>query len=90
METVADEALKLSSTLDEITNNVNDVNAQVTHIARATEQQTTSTASISQNMQNISKASQDISQSAITTHESIEKINTQLNTLKKELSFFKL
>ena len=76
--------------LDEIISHVTDVNSQITQIATAAEEQTTATAEISSNMQNITTETQGMAQKANDAHGNLGEVVADLQALSKELSFFKL
>ncbi len=64
MDAVADQAQTLESTLNEILGKVNRVDEQIREIARASEQQSSTTADISNNMQHITESVQGIAKQA--------------------------
>ncbi len=74
MDAVADEAQGLEATLNDILGKVDEVNVQISQIANASEQQSSTTANISNNMQHITESMQGIASQA----------NAQ-NRLSKEL-----
>ena len=90
MEAVATETVDTVQLLDEVNQHVMGVNAQITQIATAAEEQTTATAEISTNMQNITTESQAMAQLAHTAHDDLDEVTAELQHLSHEISFFKL
>ena len=90
MESVAERAGELESTLNTIMSSVNDVNSQISQIATAAEEQTTATSEISSNMQGITEIAQnfnDVSNNAV----NVSNISVKLiDNIIKELDFFSI
>ena len=90
MEAVATETTDTVKLLDDINQHVMDVNAQITQIATAAEEQTTATSEISSNMQNITSETQEMAALANDAHRELGEVAEELKNLSHELSFFKL
>ena len=90
MEAVATETEDTVQLLDEVNQHVMGVNAQITQIATAAEEQTTATAEISTNMQNITTETQAMAQLAHSAHDDLDEVTAELQHLSHEISFFKL
>ena len=90
MESVAERAGELESTLNTIMNSVNEVNAQITQIATAAEEQTTATSEISSNMQsisNIAQTSHEVANQAVAISDDALSL---IDNITKDLEFFKI
>ena len=90
MEKVAEKAGELESTLNTIMNSVNEVNAQITQIATAAEEQTTATSEISSNMQsisNIAQTSHEVANQAVAISDDALSL---IDNITKDLEFFKI
>ena len=90
MEAVATETEDTVQLLDEVNQHVMGVNAQITQIATVAEEQTTATAEISTNMQNITTETQAMAQLAHSAHDDLDEVTAELQHLSHEISFFKL
>ena len=89
MDELAAEASTIEELLNNITVQVSSVNAQITQIATAAEQQTTATLEISGNMQDITHASEALSKDCGAAKEEVEKSNELLENLLGILHRFK-
>ena len=89
MDIVASDAEQIMTILSDINEHVSDVNAQITQIATAAEEQTAATGEISGHMQTITQVASDMREDAQHQYEVMEGTTKDLNDLLKELSFFK-
>ena len=89
MDIVASDAEQIMTILSDINEHVSDVNAQITQIATAAEEQSAATGEISGHMQTITQVASDMREDAQHQYEVMEGTNKDLNDLLKELSFFK-
>ena len=89
MDELAAEASTIEELLNNITVQVSSVNAQITQIATAAEQQTTATSEISGNMQDNTHASEALSKDCGAAKEEVEKSNELLENLLGILHRFK-
>lgn len=89
MDAVAENSLKTEALLKEISQNVIEVNQQITQIATSSEEQTTATSEISMNMQTITHATNDMTQHANQQNEAMDKAFNELEDLISKLAFFK-
>ena len=90
MDAIASDTASLENVFNDILNHVNDVNSQITHIAAAAEEQTTASTEISQHMQNLTAASQEVARVASTTVDVINATTADITNLHAKLSKFKL
>lgn len=90
MEAVAKNAEALQDTLSLITGKVNDVSAQITQIATATEEQTATSSEMSKNIQKITEYSQRMSEKANDTYTNTSKIEDLSINMIEHVSSFKL
>ena len=89
MDIVASDAEQIMTILSDINEHVSDVNAQITQIATAAEEQSAATGEISGHMQTITQVASDMREDAQHQYEVMEDTTKDLNNLLKELSFFK-
>lgn len=90
MDSLAQGTSGLEMVLTDILNNAGEVNSQITQIATAADQQSATTAEISNNMQSLSAASKEVATIAAQTDEIISDTVDKFNHLRKELATFKL
>ena len=90
MDNVAQDAKDLESLLNNITSRVNEVNVQITQIAASAEMQTAATGEISNNAQNVTNASSEMTEHASKQAHSIEETIEDVRILHRELEFFKI
>lgn len=90
MKEVTEQTAIVQESLKTVLVHANDVNAQITQIATASEQQTTATSEISQNMQNITHSSSNVTALVRQTHDVAVSTAELLQDLVKSLDFFKL
>ena len=90
MSEVAANTSTVQETLSNALNYVNEVNAQITQIATAAEQQTSATSEISNNMQTITHASADVSRVAQDARQISVSTSERLHDLIENLKFFKI
>lgn len=90
MDAVADDAQKLESSLSKILEIVNSVNEQISQIAKATEQQSSTTSDISNNMRHITTSVQSIAKEANTQTNVVEELNQMAGKLKNSCKVFNL
>jgi methyl-accepting chemotaxis protein len=84
------EAAKSGGALHEIMEQINAVSLQVSQIATAAEEQTATTAEISDNMQQITQAVQEASKGAHDTAAAADKLNINAEELQRLVHQFKL
>ena len=89
MDIVASDAEQIMTILSDINEHVSAVNAQITQIATAAEEQTAATGEISGHMQTITQVASDMREDAQHQYGVMEGTTKDLNDLLKELSFFK-
>ena len=89
MDIVASDAEQIMTILSDINEHVSAVNAQITQIATAAEEQTAATGEISGHMQTITQVASDMREDAQHQYGVMESTTKDLNDLLKELSFFK-
>lgn len=90
MDELAVETSTIEELLNNITMQVSQVNAQITQIATAAEEQTTATAEISGNMQDITHASQQLSDDCSTAKGEVDKSIVLLRELVDILARIKV
>ncbi|SPT70305.1 Methyl-accepting chemotaxis protein 4 [Anaerobiospirillum thomasii] len=90
MESVAERAGELESTLNTIMSSVNDVNSQISQIATAAEEQTTATSEISSNMQGITQEAQEAHDASSNTVGISDYALRLIAEIKEDLEFFKI
>ena len=90
MSEVAANTSTVQETLSNALNYVNEVNAQITQIATAAEQQTSATSEISNNMQTITHASAEVSRVAQDARQISVSTSERLHDLIENLKFFKI
>ena len=90
MNSVAEKAGTLEGTLTSVLDKVNAVNAQITQIATAAEEQTTATSEISANMQGITASTQTVCDKSDSQIEVTERSVEAIRALQNELSLFKV
>ncbi|MBQ8708914.1 MAG: methyl-accepting chemotaxis protein [Succinivibrionaceae bacterium] len=90
MDAVADQAQTLESTLSAILEKVNHVNGQINEIARASEQQSSTTADISNNMQHITELVQGIANQANSQADISSTLEQIAKNMKKSCDSFHL
>ena len=90
MDEIANSASDVDNQLHEVLHHMGDVTDQVTHIAAATEQQSTTTTDISNNMHDITRSTNEISTETSNTVDSIHEAVRLINQLKDEVAVFKL
>ena len=90
MNSVAEKAGTLEGTLTSVLDKVNAVNAQITQIATAAEEQTTATSEISANMQGITASTQTVCDKSDSQIEVTERSVEAIRALQTELSLFKV
>lgn len=90
MQEVTEQTAMVQDSLQTVLDHVRDVNTQITQIATAAEEQTTATAEISQNMQNITHSSSNVNNIAHQTKEVALSTAELLQNLVSRLEFFKL
>lgn len=90
MDNLAIETSTIEELLNNITMQVSSVNAQITQIATAAEQQTTATSEISGNMQDITASSQALSDDCATAKEEVDGSITLLRELVDILARIKV
>jgi len=88
--TGTDEAAKSGAALQEILDQINDVNMQVSQIATAAEEQTATTSEISNNIHQMSEVVQQTARGAMDTSESARGLSLLADDLKGIVSQFKL
>ena len=76
--------------LNNITEQVSSVNAQITQIATAAEQQTTATSEISGNMQDITHSSQSLSKNCSDAKDEVKRSMSLLQDLEESLNRIKI
>lgn len=89
MDIVASDAEQIMTILSDINEHVSAVNAQITQIATAAEEQTAATGEISGHMQTITQVASGMRDDAQHQYEVMAGTTKDLNELLKELSFFK-
>lgn len=89
MDLVADDATHIEDILNDINAHVDEVNVKITQIATAAEEQTTATGEISQNMQSVTQASDDMNNNAQRQNEIMESTCNDIEKLSASLEFFK-
>lgn len=90
MQEVTEQTAMVQDSLQTVLDHVRDVNSQITQIATAAEEQTTATAEISQNMQNITHSSSKVNNIAHQTKDVALSTAELLQNLVSRLEFFKL
>ena len=90
MDNLAIETSTIEELLNNITMQVSSVNAQITQIATAAEQQTTATSEISGNMQDITASSQSLSDDCATAKDEVDGSITLLRDLVDILARIKV
>ena len=90
MDHVAEEAMKLEGTLEAILQQVNEVNMQITQIATAAEEQSATTAEISNNMSQINDAVQEMSHGAEESANSATQLARMAEEMKQTVASFRL
>lgn len=90
MDNLANSTSGLEHVLNEILSYVNDVNNQITQIATATEEQTTTTSEISNNMQSLTSSAKEVADIASHTDQIISGTVTNVQKLSREIKSFKL
>ncbi len=90
MNSLADRATGVSSLLNSISQEVAGVNSQITQIATAAEQQTTATAEISSNMQNITEMAKDLNNEVDEAQQCVSESVELLNQLLAEVKDLKV
>ena len=90
MDEIANSASDVDNQLHEVLHHMGAVTDQVTHIAAATEQQSTTTTDISNNMHDITRSTNEISTETSNTVDSIHEAVRLINQLKDEVAVFKL
>ncbi len=90
MSNVASNTSHVQETLSNALNFVNEVNSQITQIATAAEQQTSTSTEISNNMQRITHASSQVSSLAHNAREISVSTAQRIDTLLDNLKFFKI
>lgn len=90
MDKLASRTTGLEQVLSEIMSYVNDVDMQITQIAAATEQQTATTAEISNNMHGLSDAAKEVADISVQTEEIVSRTVAKVEHLTKELNAFHL
>ncbi|SPT71035.1 Methyl-accepting chemotaxis protein 4 [Anaerobiospirillum thomasii] len=90
MNQLSDEASSIETIFQDITSHVIDVNAQITQIATAAEEQSTATHEISTNIQGITTLTEDVANYAQKADKEILSTIEKLESLKEKLSFFTL
>lgn len=90
MQEVTEQTTLVQESLQTVLNHVRDVNSQITQIATAAEEQTTATAEISQNMQNITHSSSNVTSIAHQAKDVAASTAELLQNLVRRLEFFKL
>lgn len=90
MDNLAVETSTIEELLNNITEQVSSVNAQITQIATAAEQQTTATSEISGNMQDITHSSQALSKDCSDAKEEVNRSMSLLQDLVESLNRMKV
>lgn len=90
MDGLAVETSTIEELLNNITEKVSSVNAQITQIATAAEQQTTATSEISGNMQDITHSSQSLSKNCSDAKDEVKRSLSLLQDLEESLNRFKI
>ena len=90
MNILAEKASGVSTLLGSISDQVSGVNSQITHIATAAEQQTTATAEISTNMQNITEMAKDLTTEVDEAKQCVSESVSLLNELLEEVKELKV
>lgn len=90
MSTVAKDSVHVQETLESVLNFVQDVNSQITQIATAAEEQSSASAEISNNMQEITRTSGDVNNIAQDARDLSVNTAHDLDTLLEDLKFFKI
>lgn len=89
MDALANSTSGLEHVLNDILKYANEVNAQITQIATAAEEQTAATSEISANMQSLTAASKEVSIIATETDNIISNTVQEVKQLSEELSAFR-
>ena len=90
MSYLADNTTQLENVLNDISQHVQNVTAQITQIATAAEEQTTATHEISSNLQDLTTASREVAQIATDCQMIVTNTNTEVSKLEQTLQQFKL
>ena len=90
MSYLADNTTQLENVLNDISQHVQNVNAQITQIATAAEEQTTATHEISSNLQDLTTASREVAQIATDCQMIVTNTNSEVSKLEATLQQFKL
>ena len=90
MDNVAQIAKTLEEILGSIISNADDVNMKITQIATAAEQQSSSTAEISGNMQQVTSITQEVSQASHKNSIAVNDASEALQQVMDDLSQFKV
>lgn len=90
MNEVTEQTALVQQSLQTVLDHVNDVNGQITMIATAAEEQTSATSEISQNMQNITHSSSNVTSIAQKNTDIATDTANMLYELIKKLDYFKL